>query len=341
MKTYLLSVILFLIAFGLGYPTLNRYDPSKLNALSDSAIYSKIVATGTIREAHDHRAMRTLVPFAARGLYILLKNSSSTWNPIMLSLLIVNALFCSLTSLILYKISDHVLNCNEIGLLSSFLFLLNFSTPNLLLSGLIDSSATFSLLLLAYLLLKKKWAFLPLVSIIGIMSKETFILSGLALAFIWYLYDCVKNRKLLIRRLLWIAISFIICSLYMIVVAHYVFGNYITPWHYAGSFYDNNYQSALIQRPVRYIAHMLYPFIWLLPTSIFGIKEIPRPWLLSAGITALLFFTLTLLIGKSGASGAAIGRYMFNITGPMLTIASAKFFHKTFGSRKKILKNSS
>ena len=40
----LLWGVFFLICLGLGYPTLNRYDPRK--ALSDSARYAKLVTDG-------------------------------------------------------------------------------------------------------------------------------------------------------------------------------------------------------------------------------------------------------------------------------------------------------
>jgi hypothetical protein len=43
-RSILLWGVLFLICLGLGYPTLNRYDPRKL--LPDSASYCRLVTEG-------------------------------------------------------------------------------------------------------------------------------------------------------------------------------------------------------------------------------------------------------------------------------------------------------
>ena len=61
--------LFFLICMGLGYPTLNRYDPRTIPGLLDSNGYSSLVTGGLAGD----ESTRILVPYLARPIYRMAK----------------------------------------------------------------------------------------------------------------------------------------------------------------------------------------------------------------------------------------------------------------------------
>jgi hypothetical protein len=61
----ILWVLFVLICFGLGYPTLNRYDPRTVGGTSDSSAYYELVTRGPAAVEGKMR-FRLLVPYVAR-----------------------------------------------------------------------------------------------------------------------------------------------------------------------------------------------------------------------------------------------------------------------------------
>src|SRR5258708_5886952 len=99
-QTIFLWLILFLICLGLGYPTLNRYDPRATGGLSDSRDYYELVTRGP--EAVDsHVRFRVLVPLLARPLSRIARGRIGSWEPVFLGLLVVNAFFTATTAFFL------------------------------------------------------------------------------------------------------------------------------------------------------------------------------------------------------------------------------------------------
>ena len=62
-RRMVLWVIFFLICLGLGYPTLNRYDPRKTGGLLDSQVYYQSVLHAPEVEP-SHMEFRVLNPLA-------------------------------------------------------------------------------------------------------------------------------------------------------------------------------------------------------------------------------------------------------------------------------------
>ena len=87
MHRVILWALFFLICLGLGYPTLNRYDPRIAPGVADSEGYYSMVigTTGAGDESH-----RVLVPYLARPIYWLSNNRTHTWSPVFFALLVVN-----------------------------------------------------------------------------------------------------------------------------------------------------------------------------------------------------------------------------------------------------------
>lgn len=86
----LLWTISALICFGLGYPTLNRYDPRQ--RLPDAATYAKLAQEGPGAVASPFR-FRILVPVLARCIEALAKGDTGTWDPLLVGFLVVNSIF--------------------------------------------------------------------------------------------------------------------------------------------------------------------------------------------------------------------------------------------------------
>src|ERR1700691_6273774 len=88
--------IFFLIACGLGYPILNRFDPRQTPGLSDVRTYAALV-TGTARLDAGHARFRVMVPWVAKWFakpfYRLALGRIATWDPVMFGLLVADSLF--------------------------------------------------------------------------------------------------------------------------------------------------------------------------------------------------------------------------------------------------------
>src|ERR1051326_4370183 len=92
----------FLICFGLGYPTLNRYDPATnlAGAEFDAAEYYEIVV-GHVSETELPFRLRVLVPMLAQPIFNVSAGRVGTWNPVWFSMLVVNAGFVAATACLL------------------------------------------------------------------------------------------------------------------------------------------------------------------------------------------------------------------------------------------------
>jgi hypothetical protein len=101
-RVALLFCIFFLIACGLGYPVLNRFDPRQTPGLSDVKTYASIVTGTAIVDAGDmrYRRFRVLVPWLARPFYWLARGRVATWDPVMFGLLVADSLFVAGTAVL-------------------------------------------------------------------------------------------------------------------------------------------------------------------------------------------------------------------------------------------------
>jgi hypothetical protein len=77
---FVIWITLVLICFGLGYPTLNRYDPRQL--LPDAATYGKLAQQGP-RDIPSPFRFRVLVPYLAHSIAVLAERHIGTWDPLL------------------------------------------------------------------------------------------------------------------------------------------------------------------------------------------------------------------------------------------------------------------
>jgi hypothetical protein len=346
----LLFCVFFLIACGLGYPILSRFDPRQTPGLSDVKIYGSLVtgtATGTASPDAGHVRFRVLVPWLAKPFYRLSQGRLATWDPVMFGLLVADSLFVAGTAVviailgvILGSIPGNGLGNRQMGgsaegLVGALLYMVNFAVPNLRLVGLVDAGEGFFLLALLWSLSEfELWA-LPVIAVLGALTKESFIPFSMVLTSAWWFSmrpdrkidgnddrrneDRNRARSHFLPPAAWILTSWLLSLATMIGLQWSITGRFVSPLQFGlalhrGGDYLGHFASSLHDRNLWYI------FLWLLPTAIPNLKRLPKAWLIPVGATCAMAFVLDAYFG--GAPGT-VGRALFSIAGPVLSLSSA------------------
>ena len=313
----LLFGLFFVIAFGLGYPTLNRYDPRAVPGLIDVKSYAAIV-TGAPVPGHEHLRFRVLVPWVARPFYRVAEGRLHTWDPVMFGLLSSDSLFVAATALLIVVLGTRHLGSYALSLVASLLYLVNFAVPNLRLVGLVDAGEGFFLLAFLWSVAQLQLWWLPLIAALGALSKESFIPFSIVFTATWWL---VVRKSLRSQResAAWIATSWIV-SLAVLVGLHWkIAGLLESPMQFAARLrgngqYFSQFASSLWDH------NFWYVFVWLLPAGIPRLKNFPKSWLIPIAATSITAFVLDAYY--SGAPGT-VGRALFSIAGPLLALSAA------------------
>ena len=326
--------LFFLICMGLGYPTLNRYDPRTVPGLSDTIGYFSTVVGGRLADDEQHRV---LVPYLAKPVYWLVKDHLSSWNPIAFALLVSNSFFIATTACLLVSIGRRITGDNAVALVSAFVYLANFAVANWNLSGYVDSAVNCLILAVVWTLLSDRWWLLPLWGILGALAKEIFIPLAGVLAFVWWL-TAFRRGALRLSRLAWlgvmVAAGFATLALVMSQVEpgstpmNFAVGR----WSSSGSGYF--YLSGLLR--CLFSRETLYAFGWLLPFGVWRLGRLPKTWVLGSTCAALAACVL-------GAYDDALGNYIravFSAIGPLLSLSAAILLVET-GKPASIAENSS
>jgi len=314
--------LFFAICFGLGYPTLRRYDPRTTEGLSDASKYYAIV-TGT--DQSNFKEMfrcRVLVPYVARPFYWFAQTYLHTWNPGFFGLLMSNALFCATTACFVMSIGNRLLNDLGTALLGATLYLLSFTIPNLQLAGLIDAGEACFMAAVTWSLLTRRWYLLPIWGLFGALAKETFVPFSSVFAFTWWFVEGRQNTRRLPgikwTEFKWIATLAIVGLATVMAVHSAVAGQLKSPWNIAGqarapvNFFVALW-SCLTERSFWYV------FGWLIPLGIWRLKYFPKPWLVASIVTS----GFAIILGAYSNAGGTVGRATFNIIGPLLSLSVA------------------
>ena len=315
-----LSSIFFLIAGGLGYPILNRFDPRTTPGLSDVKIYAAMV-TQTAGEDAGHLRFRVLVPYLARPFYQIARGRVATWDPVMFGLLVADSLFVAVTAMLIVVLGNRKLG-SGVGLLGALLYLVDFAVPNLRLVGLVDAGEGFFLLALLWSLSESKLWALPVIGVLGALTKESFIPFSAVMTAAWWLTmrsDQGRDQKQDWENAGWIMLGWLFSLAAMIGVQWTIAGRFVSPLEFglglhAGEHYVAHFIASIRDRNLWYI------FIWLLPTAIPNLKRLPKSWLLPVGAACVMAFVLDAYFG--GAPGT-VGRALFSIASPVLSLSSA------------------
>ncbi|MGB8099269.1 MAG: hypothetical protein WCF17_19080 [Terracidiphilus sp.] len=314
-----LWVLFVIFCFGLGYPTLNRYDPGKTLATSDAAEYCALV------RAPFHIDYRAFVPWIARPFYLIATGHIKTWDPALFGMLMANSMLTAGAMIGILVIGLRYGLPWATSLIAAFLFLLDWTIPNFSLSAYVDSGEVLCLVLLTWSMLSNRWYLLPLWAIPGSLSKETYAPFALVFALTWWLLD----RPLRWRRAGWIALAAALGCGAVVAELHSpgvnaVLGSGTSNSPGAVGFtvgmgdyrYVGFFRAFLGNLTAR---EFWYTFAWLLPLGLWRIRTMDRRWIWAAATT----FTLALLMGAYNAAGGNTARAFFNIAGPLLCLSAA------------------
>jgi len=319
----LLWLLFFVICCGLSYPTLKRYDPRKVEGLSDTFKYyaTTTAADPSVYVFKEMFRGRVLVPYVARPFYWFALRFLPWLNAGFFGLLVANSLFCATTACLIVSIGNKLFDLS-VALLGATLYLLSFAIPNLQLAGLIDSGEACFLAALTWSLLSGRWYLLPLWGLLGALAKETFVPFSFVFSFTWWLmarrqsgHEQSGNE---LNKLKWI-VALALIGLITVSTVHSLLVHQLRwPWQIAGQ----------ARSPVNFFValwHCLtersfwFVFAWLLPLGVWRLKFFPRPWRAAAITTSVL----AILLGAYSNAGGTVGRATFDIIGPLLSLSVA------------------
>jgi hypothetical protein len=309
-------VFFFLICFGLGYPTLNRYDPRTVIGVSDSIHYFNLVQSGP-QQATGHFRYRVLVPYLARPIARLAQGRIGTWNATAFGLLVVNSALVAISAFLVLLLGLKLLGDYAVALTGSLLFLLNFTVANYQLSSLVDSGEGCFLLLVILALVTNRWKFLPVLGIVGALAKETFVPLSFTLAAVYGLLQPAGRTERL-SRLMWVVSLGVTGLGTVLALQSFISGKLVLPLTIVAA--EKHTDNLLLS-----IGHALtgrefwYVFIWLLPLGAIRLKYFPQPLVYGSLAGAVV----ALVLGAWNESGGNLGRPIFNVAGPLLTLSLA------------------
>jgi len=326
----LLWLLFFLICLGLGYPSLNRYDPGKSEGTPDAEQYRDIVVgrksqrasggKGVLpRLAQEENYYRVLVPYVAKPFYRLARGRVGTWDPALFGLLAANAIFTATAACLLVAIGYHLTLDFSTALLCTALYLLNFCVANLYLAGLVDSAEGCFVMVIVWSLLTGRWFMLPLWGIFGALAKETFAPLSALFVLGWWISE-VRRGRLQLRRLAWLGAMGVASITTVTLAMSSLAGGLVLPWQFAASMgacvgFLAGLRGCLLDHTFWYV------FIWLLPLGLIRLRCLPRPWVLASAAA----FCGALALGSFNNAGGNTTRGLFNVSGPLLSLSAAVF----------------
>ena len=318
-RALLLWLLFLLVAFGLGYPTLNRYDPRELGP--DWNSYYRVVVNQSAQDDAPF-CYRVLVPEVAKPFYWLAKGHVRTWNPVFFGLLVANCLFCATAALLLLLLGLRALGNLPVALLACTLYLLNYVVANLWLSGMVDSAEACMMLAVMLALFSERWWVLPLIGIAGGMAKQSFLPFSVIFAAAWWL--ALPRFRRNYRQLIWVAALGVASAASITLVYCAATGHFLAPWGMVGFFTPS---SNLLANAVKEITdqQFWYAFVWLLPLGLWRVKWMPRPWVAASAATGVF----TLGLGAWVHLAGTVNRPLFSVIGPVLAVSAAGLLTET------------
>jgi hypothetical protein len=325
-KTVALSAwgtLLFLICFGLGYPTLNRYDPTSVHGLLDSLQYYRLIQYGP-EAATGHWKYRVLVPFLAKPIYWISRGHLGSWNPVAFALLIVNSIFCAASAFLVSALVHGISRKSTMAVVAAFAYLLNFTVSNYQLSALVDSADAFFFVWLTWALLRGKWTLLPPIALLAALSKETFIPIGTLFALTWALSEPPVERK---KKILAV-IAMAILGLSAVSALHSVIDHTLVfPWNVL----SHEHAVGRVAITLLHLAagwNLWMTIIWL-PFVFRAAKHTAKEWRWAALAAAMTTVALSVYndpgpdLTRPWLSAGNVARPLFDVLGPLFAVSFA------------------
>ena len=316
-KFLLLWPLFFLICAGLGYPSLRRFDPRVTPGLIDTVKYYAITTGEDQSGFRENMRCRVLVPYVARPFYWFAAAHLHTWNPVFFGLLISASIFCATTACFIVSLGAKLFGDLSIGLLGATLYLLNFAVANSQLAGMVDAGEACLMAAVAWSLLNDKWNWLPVWALFGAAAKETFVPFAGAFALVWWFVG-YRRKELRWIELSWVIALAVVGLAVVLGIRAAVVGQLRWPWQLADQVIGRDSYSAAILKLFTE-GSFWYVLGWVLPLGLVRIKSFPKTWVWAALAASLV----ALILGVAIDSGGNVGRAIFNISGPLLSLSVA------------------
>ena len=315
---------LSLILFSLGYSFFNNTS-NHLEHDTDAAFYLYMVEHAHSPDITDHRSGRILVPELVSIVFKYLNGNVGTWDSLKFSFFSVNAAFMLASIAIYHKILLHLGYLNSHIKVSALIYLVSFASSNYYIKGSVDSGEVLFLAALSWSLLTNRLFFIPIIFILGVTNRETFLAVGLGLTVVDLIYDIStkeKNQKQLFIKCLVIIVSALSGAVTHILVQYNISGDLITPLNSMKKFDDlptwgsERSYSGEIRR-------FLYVFLLPIAATLLSNFKLPKRILLHmAGI----FMTVIFGSWIASTSGTGLSRYLFAGTGFYFSMYIASLF---------------
>lgn len=305
--------IAFVIALGLGYPVLNRYDPRQTGNCDANTYYALVEGRGDT--VAGFQKSRMLTPALARPIYLLVRGHVGSWNPASLALLCVNALFVALSAAMLVILGQHLGVPTAIATMAAFIYLGAFPVANGHLAGLVDASEAAIMVTLALALLRERYALAILLVAVGTTSKETVAPLSAAFAAGWILFDPRGGlRRAASVALVVAVVGVLVASTARSLVEHRT----VLPWATVSE----------MTRPLTVVQSLrgllapqwIYAFAALFPVGVWGLRGLPRQWIAAVSLSS----AAAMALGVFADAGGNASRPVFNIAGPLLALGTAR-----------------
>jgi hypothetical protein len=146
--------------------------------------------------------------------------------------------------------------------------------------------------------------------------KESFIPLGIVFTAGWW-FSGLRTQSL--RSTAWILSSWLAAVASLSGLQWWIRGSFLSPVQFGLDLHLNS----------EYLRHFVlsmqdrnfwYIFAWLLPTSLPNLGRFPRTWLIPTGAASAMTIILDAYFG--GAPGT-LGRALFSVAGPILSLSSA------------------
>jgi uncharacterized membrane protein len=232
----------------------------------------------------------------------------------------VNSIFVATTALLIAMIGESLLGSHSTALLASALYLLNFAISNAQLAALVDSGEALFLMAIVASMFYRRWMLLPLFGVLGALTKESFVPFSILMVICWWILSPEMDSR---RRSLIFAVTMIVAEFATVIVLQSVISRHlIWPWGFASSLNSHgNYAASFFHSLAD--RNSWYVLIWLLPLGLIRIREFPRPWVAAAAVASACALVLNAYHSTVGGGGGGVGRYIFDIAGPLLSLSAA------------------
>ena len=321
-------LLFFVVAIGIGYPAVSRFDPRNVPGCADSGKYYEMVVGDPAEPSQQ--LLRPLVPWVAKPIYHLSAGRLPSWDPVAFGLLIASALFSATGALVLLHLGrTHVGAPAGTALAGTLLYFLNFAVHNKHLGcGLVDSGESSMMLALYWLLFARKFFLLPVLGLVGALAKETFIPMATIATLGWIVAE-FREQRWRPSQAAWLLAMIVVGLCVNVFLQYAAYGKLVLPWQFAAQIRNDPWA-----RDVSLLAGLVgcltdrqfwYIFGWLLPLGALCLGSMPRAWLAASLGGAAAALAMGAWINAGGVAAPAI----FNAVGPILSLSAAMFLTRS------------